>query len=179
MTPHNIQFAHLSDIPTKDLTAHMSDPFVAAHMPLLTGAWTDAMTRDWMAAKEAHWGRHGLGHWAFLDHGAYVGWGGFEREGEDWDFGLVLTREAVGLGRAITKLALDTARRDPRIDSVTFLLPPSRRHTGALLRLGRCKKVMWSFTGSGFRSFGFVCPDASTHKKRPSLGLFFSIRSEP
>lgn len=153
MTAQNIQFARLSDIPTERLTAHMSDPFVAAHMPLLTGTWTDEMTRDWVAAKEAHWATHGLGHWAFLDHGTYVGWGGFEREGEDWDFGLVLSREAVGLGRAITKLALDTARQDPRIDSVTFLLPPTRRHTGALLRLGAEQEGDVELHGERFQKF--------------------------
>ncbi|NIY81144.1 GNAT family N-acetyltransferase [Celeribacter sp. HF31] len=141
MTAHDIQFARLSDSPTERLAAHMSDPFVAAHMPLLTGAWTDAMTQDRVAAKDAHWATHGLGHWAFLDHGAYVGWGGFEREGEDWDFGLVLTRDAIGLGRNITKRALDAARQDPRIDSVTFLLPPTRRHTGALTRLGATQEA--------------------------------------
>lgn len=153
MTDLDIQFARLRDIAPDLLTAHMRDPFVAVHMPLLTGAWTDEMTRDWVAAKEAHWAEHGLGHWAFLDQDRYVGWGGFEREGADWDFGLVLTREAVGLGRRITAQALEFARNDPRIGSVTFLLPPTRRHTGALKRLGATQEPDVALNGATFLKF--------------------------
>lgn len=39
---------------------------------------------------DACWARYGLGHWAFLAEGRHVGWGGFQREGDEWDFGLVL-----------------------------------------------------------------------------------------
>ncbi|SFI88972.1 GNAT family N-acetyltransferase [Celeribacter neptunius] len=136
MREQELQFTRLTEIAPEAITAHMSEPFVARHMPLLKGRWTERTTRDWVAAKEAHWQARGLGHWGFLAEGSYVGWGGFEREGEDWDFGLVLTPAARGLGQKITAKALDFARNDPRIDSVTFLLPPTRRHFGALTRLG-------------------------------------------
>ena len=52
-----------------------------------------------VAAKEACWRRDGLGHWAILANGAYAGWGGFQKEGEDWDFGLVLSPGFFGLGQ--------------------------------------------------------------------------------
>ena len=87
-------------------------------------------------AKEACWQRDGLGHWAILCNGAYAGWGGFQREGDEWDFGLVLKPGSFGLGVPITVKALAFARDDDRIPFVTFLLPPSRKHLRWLDRLG-------------------------------------------
>ncbi|MFC4667944.1 GNAT family N-acetyltransferase [Seohaeicola nanhaiensis] len=134
--PPEIAFARLPDIPLDILVAHMSDPRVAEHMPLLKEAWDAAAARAFVAAKEACWHRDGLGHWAILADGRYVGWGGFQKEGDDWDFGLVLKPGDFGLGLPITRAALAFARSDPRIPYVTFLLPPSRRNLGALRRLG-------------------------------------------
>lgn len=131
-----ISFARLSEIAPAAIAAHMSDPRLAAHMPLLKGVWDSARTAEFVAMKEAHWTRDGLGHWAILADGAYAGWGGFQREGDEWDYGLVLKPQLFGLGAAITRKAIAFARADPRIAFVTFLLPPSRRHLGALARLG-------------------------------------------
>lgn len=131
-----IAFARLTEVPLATLVAHMTDPRVAAHLPLLTEAWDEGVAARFVAAKEARWRRDGLGHWAIFADGGYAGWGGFEREGADWDFGLVLCPDAFGLGPAIARRALAFARADPRIPSVTFLLAPSRRSLGALARLG-------------------------------------------
>jgi hypothetical protein len=114
----------------------MSDPRVAEHMPLLTFAWDATVVADFVDGKEACWARDGLGHWAFLADGRYVGWGGFQKEGDEWDFGLVLRPDAFGLGARIARQALDLAIADDRIPFVTFLLPPSRKNLGALKRLG-------------------------------------------
>ncbi|QBF31929.1 hypothetical protein CFI11_11955 [Thalassococcus sp. S3] len=114
----------------------MSDPRVAEHMPLLTGAWDTEMALKFVKMKEEYWERDGLGHWAFLVDKKYVGWGGFQKEGDEWDFGLVLRPDAFGLGRRISTKAIDFAIADDRIPFVTFLLPPSRKNLGALERLG-------------------------------------------
>ena len=114
----------------------MSDPRVAEHMPLLTFAWDAKVAAGFVAKKEECWARDGLGHWAFLSGGRYVGWGGFQKEGREWDFGLVLKPDAFGLGPRIARKALVFAANDNRIPFVTFLLPPSRRNLGALKRLG-------------------------------------------
>jgi len=134
--PPDIAFARLTEVPLATLVAHMNDPRVATHLPLLTEPWDEGVAARFVAAKEARWRRDGLGHWAILAEGAYAGWGGFEREGEDWDFGLVLRAEAFGLAPAIARRALACARADPRIAAVTFLLAPSRRSLSALARLG-------------------------------------------
>ena len=133
---NEITFTRLSEIDPKEISAHMSDPRVAEHMPLLTFAWNVEVAKQFVAKKEACWARDGLGHWAFLMNGRYVGWGGFQREGDEWDFGLVLRPDAFGLGKRIAKKAIDFAIADERIPFVTFLLPPSRKNLGALQRLG-------------------------------------------
>ena len=103
--------------------------------------------------KEARWAKDGLGHWAVLADGAYVGWGGFELEGDDWDFGLVLKPSAFGLGMRITQKALAFARDDPRIPSVTFLLPPTRTKLGALARMGARFEGEMTLDGALFRKY--------------------------
>ncbi|MEM7444390.1 MAG: GNAT family N-acetyltransferase [Pseudomonadota bacterium] len=131
-----IDFVRLTDIAPDEIIAHMSDPRTAEHMPLLTQQWDRAAAAKFVANKEACWDRDGLGHWAILSGGDYVGWGGFQKEGEEWDFGLVLKPDAFGLGMRITAKVIEFARRDARIPFVTFLLPPSRKKLGALKRLG-------------------------------------------
>ena len=131
-----VTFVRLPEIPPGEILAHMSEPRIAEHMPLLTFRWDlDTVTR-FVTDKEAYWHRDGLGHWAILCDGRYVGWGGFQKEGEEWDFGLVLKPACFGLGLGITKRAIAFAVADERIPFVTFRLPPSRKKLQALARLG-------------------------------------------
>ena len=152
----DLVFVRLPAIPVAALVEHMSDPRMRAHMPLLTGPWTEADARRFVAAKEACWRRDGLGHWAITLGGRYVGWGGFQKEGEDWDFGLVLRPADFGLGGRITRKALDFARADPRIGQVSFLLAPSRRALGALRRLGAEPAGQVTHAGAQFRKYRLV-----------------------
>ncbi|WP_375228489.1 GNAT family N-acetyltransferase [Roseobacter sp. S98] len=148
-----ISFSRLSTIPVEEIAAHMSDPILAVHMPLLDGSWDTQRAADFVAMKEARWAQDGLGHWAILSDGDYVGWGGFQREGADWDFGLVLKPSAFGLGNRITAQALAFARGDARIPSVTFLLPPTRKKLGALKRLGAQSEGDVTIDGALFRKY--------------------------
>lgn len=132
----NLSFARLPDIAPDQIIAHMSVPRVADHMPLLTQKWDSDVLAGFIAAKEECWRRDGLGHWAILCDGEYVGWGGFQKEGDEWDFGLVLKPDRFGLGTRITRKAIAFAMADERIPFVTFILPPSRKRLGALARLG-------------------------------------------
>lgn len=131
-----ISFIRLPLVDPAEICAHMSDPRMADHMPLLTHQWDANDAARFVATKEAYWQRDGLGHWAILSGGQYVGWGGFQKEGEEWDYGLVLKPSSFGLGRRITKQAMAFACADARIPFVTFLLPPSRKKLGALARMG-------------------------------------------
>ena len=148
-----IAFVRLSEIEPTEIADHMSDPRVAEHMPLLKYGWDDDMAAEFVAIKEACWARDGLGHWAFLANGRYVGWGGFQKEGDEWDFGLVLRPDFFGLGRPIAKKAIDFAIADVRIPFVTFLLPPSRKNLGALEKLGALPVGQIEYDGATFLKF--------------------------
>ncbi len=134
----------------------MSDPRVTEHMPLATGLWDRRTCEAFVRKKEAYWSRDGLGHWAILCDGRYVGWGGFQKEGDEWDFGLVLKSDSFGLGARITAKALEFARSDERIPFVTFLLPPSRKKLGALDRLGAEYVGMVDYEGRPFMKYRLV-----------------------
>lgn len=133
--------------------AHMSDPRVAEHMPLLTFKWDDAAVSKFVSTKEDCWKRDGLGHWAILSNGRYVGWGGFQKEHGEWDYGLVLKPEAFGLGARISRQAIEFAIADERIPFVTFLLPPSRKNLGALTRLGATYVDEIEYDGATFLKY--------------------------
>lgn len=146
-------FVRLPEVPRHELIAHMSDSRLAAHMPLLAGRWDAERADEFVAAKEACWTCDGLGHWGILADGAYVGWGGFQKEGDEWDFGLVLRPSCFGLGLRITRLALAFAIADERIPYVTFLLPPSRKSRGALARLGAAFVAEVEYQGARFLKY--------------------------
>ena len=78
---HKLTFSRLAQVPLASLIDHMSDPRLARHMPLLTQPFDANAAQHFVNAKEACWQRDGLGHWAILSDGRYVGWGGFQKEG--------------------------------------------------------------------------------------------------
>ncbi len=152
--PQNqISFGQLRDVSEGEIISHMSDPRVAEHMPLLTFKWDQDALVKFIEAKEECWHRDGLGHWAILYEGTYVGWGGFQKEGNEWDFGLVLKPECFGLGQRITRKALAFAKADSRIPFVTFLLPLSRTKTAGLKRLGAEFIEEIEFEGAVFKKY--------------------------
>lgn len=148
-----ITFVRLPEIDPAKILAHMSDPRVAEHMPLLNFTWNAETVARFVARKEECWRCDGLGHWAFLFDDQYVGWGGFQKEGAEWDFGLVLRPDTFGLGPRIARKAIDFAISDERIPYVTFLLPPSRTHLRALHRLGAWQVGEVDYDGATFLKF--------------------------
>ena len=122
-----ITFSRLTDIAPDEVAPHKPDARVAEHMPLLTSKRDTASVGKFVVVKEDCWKKHGLGHWAILCDGEYIGWGGFHKEGDEWDFGLVLKPGSFGLGTPIARKALAFAVADKRIPFVTLLLPPSRK----------------------------------------------------
>jgi len=126
-------FEDLQAVPRGLLAAQMADARVAAHLPLLDGTFdVEAL----LQSKAQRWAEDGLGHWAIWQGDVFLGWGGFEQEGDVWDFGLVLVPAAFGKGLAITRQALAFAAEDAGIETVQFLLAPTRRSVKALARMG-------------------------------------------
>lgn len=155
-----ITFGRLPDISTDTILAHMSDSRLLKHMPLLTPDWDHTAVERFVAAKEEFWRRDGLGHWAILLDRDYVGWGGFQKEGDEWDFGLVLKPEHFGLGSPITRKAMRFARQIAGISSITFLLPPSRNNQGGLERRGADRIGYIEYSGKTFLKYRLEITDA-------------------
>ena len=68
----DITFTRLTEIAPDAILAHMSDPRLAEHMPLLKDGWDMDACTAFIAAKDACWARDGLGHWAILADGRYA-----------------------------------------------------------------------------------------------------------
>ncbi len=146
----DFEFGDLQAVPREVLAAQMANARVAAHLPLLDGAFD---VEAFLQTKAQRWAEDGLGHWAIWQGDIFLGWGGFEKEGDVWDFGLVLTPEAFGQGLAITRQALEFARGDARIETVQFLLAPTRRSVKALARMGAKEEGEVRYGGQTFRRF--------------------------
>lgn len=151
--PPEIKFLRLSEIPAAQILDHMTDERVARHLPLMRTRWDIETVRAFVAAKEECWRRDGLGHWAVVIDGHYAGWGGFQLEGDDWDFGLVLHPRAFGFGVIIARKAIEFARRHELIAEVSFLLPPSRRNASLLARFGAERAGEVAIDGQLFRRY--------------------------
>ena len=147
-----IRFVRISQIDPQQILDHLSDPRIARHLPLLPENPNLALVERMVAEKEACWQRDGLGHWAILWQHRYAGWGGFERVGDDWDFGLVLRPEHRGRGKDIALQALAWARENTVIDEVTFLLPMSRS-VRALASFGAISLGIVEHAGLPFRKW--------------------------
>ena len=149
-------FTRLPEIKLSQIQSHMNDPRIAAHLPLLDGKWDMTTTENFVTTKEGYWTRDGLGHWGILANGQYIGWGGFQKEGTEWDYGLVLTADAFGMGHRVTTHALDFAKSDPRIPYITFLLPPTRKNRSALSRIGATPDGTTHHGGHRFLKFKLI-----------------------
>jgi hypothetical protein len=64
-------------------------------MPLFS-PFTPEEARDWIGGKDGQWVENGYGPWTFYIDGEFVGWGGFQREDDGANYGLVLFPEFWG-----------------------------------------------------------------------------------
>ena len=147
-----LTFHRLSEIPASDWLILLKDPEVARHMPLSGGDWDEAKAADWASGKDSQWGANGYGPWAIRVDGAFAGWGGFQKEGDEADLGLVLLPGYWGFGAAMFKEMLRRGKDLP-LGVVTILLPPSRTRMKGLARLGFVPAGEIEYAGHRFLKF--------------------------
>jgi RimJ/RimL family protein N-acetyltransferase len=145
-----------SEIAAANWVHLLNDPDVRRHMPLGSDGWTEASAMAWAAGKDAQWAVNGYGPWALKLEGRFAGWGGFQKEDGDADFGLVLLPAFWGHGMAIGRDLLARGWQ-MGLESVTFLLPPSRRMAG-LSRLGFVPDGEMDYDGHRFVRFRMTRP---------------------
>ncbi|HVR48668.1 MAG TPA: GNAT family N-acetyltransferase [Pseudorhodoferax sp.] len=113
----------------------LNHPDVVRHMPLAEARWSESAVADWVRGKDSQCRENGYGPFAIRIDGRFAGWGGFQREGAEADFALVLLPEYWGHGGRIFRHFMDH-RAELGIETVSILLPPSRLRTRGLARWG-------------------------------------------
>lgn len=136
----------------------MNDPLVRRHMPLATGVFDEAACASFVEGKERIWAERGYGPWALYVDGVFVGWGGLQPEGEDVDLGLVLHPRHWGKAHPIYELIIRKAFDEMGLESLTILLPPSRKRLSAIARLGFTPDGETEYAGHRFLRFRLHAP---------------------
>lgn len=147
-----ITFHAFAEIPAAQWLALLTDPDVRRHMPLAGDGWTEASATDWARSKDRQWQENGYGPWAIRVDGAFAGWGGFQKEGEEVDLGLVLLPGHWGHGAQIFTEMVSRGRQ-MELSPITILLPPSRTRMKGLARLGFTPDGAFDYDGQRFLKF--------------------------
>jgi ribosomal-protein-alanine N-acetyltransferase len=131
-----IEFKRLTEVPKSDIIALMNNPLVQRYMPLSGETFSESDYEAFIALKEQLWTEHGYGPWAFVEDGQFIGWGGLQPENGEADLGLVLHPDHWGKGQILYQEIIERAFGEMGFEEVTVLLPPIRKRTKGLLRLG-------------------------------------------
>lgn len=122
----DITFTRLTEAPFEEVVRILNEPRITRHMPLSSPFDPDD-ARSWISAKDSQWEENGYGPWAIMIDGAFAGWGGFQREEDGPDFGLVLLPEFWGSGLEISRRILRWGFEAGEFPEVSVLLPTTRR----------------------------------------------------
>ncbi len=151
-----IEFVHLYEVEKEQIINLMNNEVVAKQLPLLTEGFSVEDCQDFLKAKKQLWDKHGFGPWAFLINGEFAGWGGLQQEHGEIDFALVLHPQFWGWGRKIFNKVKDQAFNEMNLKSITVLLPPGRRNTKAITRLGFIDDGQLNINGVMFKRFRLI-----------------------
>jgi ribosomal-protein-alanine N-acetyltransferase len=154
----SISFRRLTEVDKFDIIELMNHPLLKRHMPLLSDKFTEADCDKFIAAKEQLWVDHGYGPWAFVADGKFVGWGGFQPESGEADLAVVLHPDYWGLGEAIYRKIIAEGFEKMGFESVTVLLPPSRRRDRVLKHLGFLFESEVELHGERFLRYRLYAP---------------------
>ena len=147
-----IGFVRLTEMPIAAVLTLLNEPRNARHMPLAS-RFTEESAAEWVAAKDGQWNANGYGPWAVLVDGELAGWGGFQREANGADFGLVLFPQHWGLGADITRMALDRGFGELGLDEVIIALPYTRNPARVVARFGFVPDGEVTYNGAPFRQY--------------------------
>jgi ribosomal-protein-alanine N-acetyltransferase len=147
-----ITLSRLPEAPFEEVLRLINEPRNTRHMPLFS-PFTPDEARDWIAGKDAQWAENGYGPWAFYINGEFVGWGGFQREDDGADYGLVLFPEFWGRGLEITRLALNKGFTEFGFGEIYALLPLTRNADRAMAKVGFETLGVIDYDGIPFRQY--------------------------
>lgn len=158
MAEANLELVRLTEVPLTAVVELLNEPRNTRHMPL-SGTFNEQSTADWVAAKDAQWEQNGYGPWGVLVNGQFAGWGGFQREDNGADFGLVLLPAFRGYGADITRAALARGFDEFGLDAVIIALPFTRSSERVVARFGFRPDGEVSYGGAQFRQYRLTRQD--------------------
>jgi RimJ/RimL family protein N-acetyltransferase len=148
-----LEFLPLSVMPAATWLTLLNDHEVNRHMPLSGDVWTEHAAADWAADKDRQWLKNGYGPWAIRVDGEFAGWGGFQKEGDDADLGIVLLPAFWGCGKLVHAALLAKGFGEIGLKSMTIMLPLSRLRPIYLSRLGYRPEGECEYVGHRFLKF--------------------------
>lgn len=154
-----LEFKRLPEIDRSEIIELMTHPRLRAHMPLSGDDFDERRCKAFVAAKERMWADHGYGPWAFVVDGRFAGWGGLQPENGEADLGLVLHPRFWGIGKVLAERILARAFGEMGFESVTVLLPPTRRRIGGLIRMGFAPDGELEVDGERFKRYRISSTD--------------------
>lgn len=132
----HLEFKKLSQIEPSHIVELNNHPAVLRQMPLGSPNFDIEKSILWAKDKDSQWDDNGYGPWAFVIDGVFAGWGGLQKEGDDADLALVLHPNYWGVGKIIYTEIIRRAFDEMNIESITILLPHSRKVTKTVSRYG-------------------------------------------
>lgn len=133
----DIQFDRLSKISIVDIIELNTNDRVLKQMPLANGTiFDEEKCIAWVNEKEKQWTEYSYGPWAFTIDGKFIGWGGLQYEDGDADLALVLHPQYWGVGKQVFNEIIKRAFNEMGFESITILLPPTRKKLKAIYSLG-------------------------------------------
>ncbi|WP_191833737.1 GNAT family N-acetyltransferase [Pseudomonas fluorescens] len=153
-----LEFKRLTEVGLAEIISLNNNADVLRQMPLGSANFDDVSAKEWVKQKDAQWEQYGYGPWAFLIDQQFAGWGGLQYEEGDADLALVLHPSFWGSGRAIYQEIVKRAFTTMGFDSITLLLPPSRKRIKGIFRLGFQVDGEVDFDGVRFLRFRLYAP---------------------
>ncbi|MCM8526989.1 MAG: GNAT family N-acetyltransferase [Lentisphaeraceae bacterium] len=132
----HVKLSRLFNVDKTKLIELMNTPQVGVHLPLLSGEFTEYDCNRFLKSKKKIWDKYGYGPHAITINNEFAGWGGFQPEGKDVDFALILHPDFWGWGLKIFKKFRTIAFEEMGLKSISVLLPPSRLNAKAISKLG-------------------------------------------
>lgn len=132
----DIEFRQLASVDASDLVELMNNPLVRKHMPLSSSNFGTAECESFLSAKDAMWLEYGYGPWAFFIKSEFAGWGGLQFEDGYPDLALVLHPNHWGAGKTLYKEIAQRAFGEMKLETISALLPVSRKSASSLLKMG-------------------------------------------
>lgn len=156
----HLEFIKLTQVNPSDIVELNNHPAVLRQMPLGSPDFTIEKSQSWAKEKDAQWNIYGYGPWAFRVDGVFAGWGGLQKEDDDADLALVLHPNYWGMGKTIYQEIIRRAFNEMHLESITILLPLSRKIIKVLLRYGFRPDGSVSFDGIEFQRFRLFANNA-------------------